>query len=203
MNAKDCFYEKNYKAGLSLFIAENDFYSAGLCALLAKNTKEARNFWKKSENSPASQWGLCVLDIIENKPKKIPSFFQTRAFLEVYLNLFLQNNLIDWAQSLVNACEFLFQANPETYKFIGRALFANGYIDMAIQFCKKSLKIVYTDPESFLILSQCYFIKEDLGEALDLINRVSILVPDYYPAIMFKSIIKEEIETKKRREGKN
>lgn len=204
MNAKDYFYEKNYSKALDFFLKDNDLYSAGLCALLLKDTHKAMKFWKKiSSTSPAAKWGLCVIGILKNKIKEIPSFFQTRAFLEVYLDLFLQNNLMDWAQKLVNSCEVLFESNPETYKFMGRVLFANGYIDMAIQFCKRSLKVVYTDPESFLILSQCYFVKGDLGEALDQINRVTVMIPDYYPANMFKNIIKEEIEIKRKKLKEN
>lgn len=199
--AKEFFYNKEYAKARKLFLEENDFYSTGLCCLLLGKEKASYLYWKKNcfEN-PASAWGLRVLELIHLKAPKIrPSFFQTRAFLEIYLNLFLQNEKFEWAQNLISSCDYLYQSNPESYKFIARALYSNGYFDLAIQFCKKTLKLFYSDPEAFLILSQCYYLIDDLGEALDCINRVLDIVDDYYPAIVFHKILKEKIE--KRRKG--
>jgi tetratricopeptide (TPR) repeat protein len=145
---------------------------------------------------------LTVLNLINLRiPKIEPSFFQTRAQLEIYINLFIENGLIEWAQNMVSMCDILYQANPESYKFIARALYSNGYFDLAITFCKKTLKLFYCDPEAFLILSQCYYLIGDLGEALDCVNRVNAMVEDYFPALLFKQVLKEEI--KRRRELKS
>lgn len=198
--SKKYFYEKNYKKALESFILEDNNYAAGLCCLLLKDEKNAKKFWEKGKKyCPASCFGLSVLRMINLKTDILPSFFQTRAQLEIYLNLFLENELIEWAQNLVSCCDFLYRANPESYKFIARALFSNGYFDVAITFCKKTLRLFYCDPEAFLILSQCYFLKGELGEALDCINRVNNMVENYYPAIIFKKIIKDEIEKKRGR----
>ena len=195
--AKDYFYKKDYKQAFKIFSAENDYYSAGLCAFLLKKKESARKYWKKNLSCPASRWGLCVLDFIELKmPRKKASFFQTRAFLEVYINLLLENELIEWAQNLIASSDLLHQSNPESYKFIARALFANGYFELAIVFCKRSLKLFYCDPEAFLILSQCHYLLGDLGEALDCINRVNDIIDDYFPAIIFDKILRDEIKKK-------
>ncbi len=195
LKAKEHFYNKEYKKALKLFIDSDNKYAAGLCNLLLKNEKEAKKFWlQNKKHCPASQFGLIVLDLIKLKTKEQPSFFQTRAQLEIYLNLFLENNLIEWAENLISCCDFLYKANPESYKFIARALYSNGYFDMAITFCKRSLRLFYCDPEAFLILSQCYFLKGDNSEALELINKVLNMVDDYYPAILFKEIIKNKIK---------
>lgn len=200
--AKNYFYNKNYAKALEIFEKEEDFYACGLCSLLTKNLKCAKEFWlKNNNNSNASKWGLIVLDLIDLKiPKIQPSFFQTRAFLEVYINLFIENQLVEWAQNLVNMCDYLYQANPESYKFIARALFANGYIDLAIEFCKKTIGLFNCDPEAMLILSQCYFILGNLGDALDYVNRVNDMIDGYYPAILFREILKEEIKKKHEKE---
>lgn len=197
-NAKKYFYAKKYQKALELFDLKNDYYSAGLCCLLLKDEEKAKKYWKKSASiNPASQWGLNVLDLIHlKKPKHKLSFFQTRAQLEIYLNLFIENKLIEWTQNLISSHEILYNANPESYKFIARALFSNGYIDLAITFCKKTLNLFYSDPEAFLILSQCYFLLGDLGEALDCINKVNSMVSEYYPALLFEKIIREEIDKK-------
>lgn len=193
---KKYFYKKQYKEALEKFIEEKNDYASGVCCLLLKREKEAENYFKKDvKNSRASEWGLIVLDLINLKtPRKTPAFFQTRAYLEIYLNLFLENDLIEWAQNMISSCDVLYKSNPEVYKFMARALFSNGYIDIAITFCKKTLRLFYSDPEAFLILSQCYYLKNDLGEALDCINKVMAMVDDYYPAKIFKRILKKDIE---------
>ncbi len=195
--AKEYFYKKDYNSALELFLQEKKHYEAGLCFLLLKDVNRAKKYWEKDKKScPASQFGLCILKFINLETKNIPSFFQTRAFLEIYLNLFLENNLIEWAENLLSCSECFVKANPESFKFIARSLFANGYFTLAITFCKKSLQIFYADPEAFLILAQCQFLLNNLGEALDNINRINNLISDYYPAILFKKIIQEEIAKK-------
>lgn len=202
--AKSYFYQKKYHKAFELFYSQNDYYGAGLCCLMLKKCESARIFWRRNKSCPACNWGLCILDLINLKiPQKQPSFFQTRAFLEVYINLFVENDLIEWAQNVVANCDFLYQSNPETYKFIARALFSNGYFDLAIKFCKKTLMVFYADPEAFLILSQCYFLLGNLGEALDCVNRINAMIQGYYPTILFEKIIKEEIEKKRNNEKGN
>ena len=196
-SAKEYFYNKEYKSALNLFIQEREYYSAGLCSLLLCDTNKAKYYWSLNKSCPASKWGLSVLNFIQLKQDKTPSFFQTRAQLEVYITLFIENNLIEWAQNLVSCADIFFKANPESYKFIARALYANGYFQLAITFLKKSLRVFYSDPEAFLILAQCQFLLADLGEALDSINRTLAIAPTYFPAKLFRNILLEEIEAKK------
>ena len=198
--AKECFYQKKYTEALKLFMEEEDWYAVGLCSLLLGDTESAEKYWGKKRNDcPASDFGLCILEYIKLKTTKMPTFFQTRAQLEIYLNLFIENNLIEWAENLISCCDFLYSSNPETYKFIARALFANGYFKLAMRFCKKTLNIYFCDPEALLILAQCNFLLGNLGEALDSINRTLDMVPEYYPAILLKGILKKEIEKRQRK----
>ena len=126
--AKKCFYEKKYNDALNLFLKEKEYYGAGLCSLLLKAPEAAETYWKKKKKScPACAFGLCILDYINFKTPEQPSFFQTRAQLEIYLNLFLENGLLEYAENLISSCDSLYLSNPESYKFIARALFANGY----------------------------------------------------------------------------
>ena len=196
--AKEYFYEKKYKEALEIFENCQELYYSGLCSLLLKDEQKAKDYFEKScSYSPSSQWGLAVLDLIHLKrPKKRPSFFQTRAFLEIYISLFIENGLVEWAENMVSMCDTFYLSNPESYKFIARALFANGYFDLAMTFCEKSLKLFYVDPEAFLILSQCHYLKGNLGEALDCVNRIHALISDYYPTILFRDVLKKEIAKK-------
>ncbi len=197
--AKQYFYKKEYQKALEIFAETKSNYETGLCYLLLKNEKEALRYWiKNKRNCPASSWGICVLRLINQNTNIYTTFFQIRAFYEVYLNLFLENNYNEWAQNMINSCGILFRSNPEIYKFASRVLYSNGYFDLAIKFAKKSIQIFYSDPEAFLILSQCQYLIGDLGEALDSVNRVMNMNDSYYPAIIFQKVLKEEIEKKRK-----
>lgn len=200
VQAKKFFYSKDIKSAYEMFIKSEDYlYEAGLCALLLKDEKTAKKLWKKSQNiSPASGFGLCVLDYIHLKTTKIPTFFQTRAQLEIYINLFIEHGLIEWAQNLVSCNECFVEANPESYKFISRVLFANGYFKLAIHFCKKSLDMFFCDPEALLILSQCQFLLGDLANSIESVNKILRFVPEYYPAQVFRNILIEESNKKRK-----
>lgn len=191
--AKKYFYEKNYNEAFCIFSKLNEYYGAGLCAFLLQEEKTAKIFWKKNKNCFASDFGLCALEYVHSITKTVPSFFQTRAFLEVYMNLLLENKLTEWAQNFMNCYDIFYQGNPESYKFLGRALFSNGYFDLAITFLKKSLNIFWSDPEAFLILAQSYYMKGDITQSKSCINRTLSLAPEYYPAKLFLNILNKEI----------
>ncbi len=196
--AKHFFYNKQYEKAFEIFSSINEcFYEAGLCALMLKNEKTAYNYWAKNKKKcPACNFALSVLNYINLKPAQKPSFFQVRAQLEIFLNLFLENEFIDWAENLIANCDEFYASNPESYKFIARALFSNGYFDLALQFLKKTLRQYYCDPEAMIIYSQCQFLLGNLGEALDYVNRIDNMVDGYFPAKLFRLVITEEIKKK-------
>ncbi len=192
--AKELFYQGDYTKALELFSAENSNYEAGLCALLLNDEENAKIFWTKDKDPDiATKWGLIILNIIHLKIKERPTFFQVRAFLEVYLNLFIQNKQLSWAENLISACDIFARSNPESYKFIARALFANGYLELSHKFLNESKKLFYCDPESHFIDSQAYFLEGKFEKALESINETLKSASEYYPAIEFKKIIEQKI----------
>ncbi len=192
--AKELFYKGDYKEALQLFKNENHNYEAGLCALLLGDEKLAKDFWTKDKNPDiATKWGLIVLNIINLKIKERPTFFQVRAFLEVYINLFIVNKQYTWAENLISACDILVRSNPETYKFIARVLFANGYLNLVHKFLSESKKLFYNDPEAHLIEAQTYYLEQDYKNAYKSIEETLSSASDYYPALQFKKIIEEKI----------
>ena len=192
--AKELFYQGDYNQALELFSAENFNYEAGLCALLLGDEKSAKGFWTKDKDPDiATKWGLIILNVIHLKIKERPTFFQVRAFLEVYLSLFIQTKHLNWAENVISACDIFARANPETYKFIARALFANGYMELSHKFLNESKKLFYADPEAHFIDSQAYFIEGKYKESLDSINETLKSAGEYYPAIEFKKIIEQKI----------
>ena len=192
LRAKEYFYNKDYKKAQDIFMMYQQWYYSGFCALLTGNEDNALKLWSIDyKNSISSHWGMCVLDLINLRANLRPTTFETRAFLEVYLNLLIENNFIEWAQNLVSMADFLNQTNPEAYKFIGRALYSNGYFELAISFLKKSLNIFSFDPEASLIVAQCYYLLGNIGDAVDVTNKILAVFEDYYPAILFRNTIKK------------
>jgi len=194
LEAKEYFYNKEYKQALELFLKKDKFYEAGLCFLLCKDIKNARFcFEKEKKNLFAASWGLKILDYIKMEIKKYPSYLQVRAFYEIYLNLFIENDLIDYAQNLINIYPSLMRSNPEICKFIARALSATNYDELALNFTQRATQNSFFDPEAFFIASEIYVKKQEYSNALDEIKKILDIMPKYYPALKLKEQILEKI----------
>ena len=113
--AKECFELKDFSSAFEIFDALNMNYEKGLCALLLGDNSLARSIWQTDKNPClGTLWGLCVVDLINLKYRQLPSYFQIRAFLEVYLNFFIENKHITWAENFIRAWDVLERINYET-----------------------------------------------------------------------------------------
>ena len=180
--AKFCFENKHYENAKELFLNNNMLYEAGFSSLLNGNLNSARLIWKDTKDPGlATDWGLIILDVIENKPyTKSPKYFQTRAFLEVYLNLFLENEHYEWANSIINAYKFFTRSNSETPKFIARVLSAFGYNELVHEFCTLAKRACYYDPEAHFIDAETYLMEENYKQAYDAVIEGIKIAPNYY-----------------------
>ncbi len=190
--AKFCFENKRYEDAKQLFLNNNMLYEAGFSSLLAGNLNSAKLIWKEIKNPGfATSWGLIILDIIENKSyTKSPGYFQTRAFLEVYLNLFLENEYYDWADSIINAYKFFTRSNNEVPKFIARVLSSYGYFELTHEFSFIAKKICYYDPEIHYIEAETYLMEEKYKQAYECIIEGIKIAPNYYPNKKLLKMIK-------------
>lgn len=188
--ARQLFYSKHYKEAELLFAELQMPYETGLCQLLVQRPEDAAKTWKNSKNQcAATRWGLIVLDLINLKYRQNLCFFQIRAFLEVYLNLFLENKLIKYTENVISAYEILSKHNYESCKFIARALYAHNYIDAALDFMGKSRAICHPDPEGILIEAQCFFRKKMYDKSLLSLEELFKFIPEYLPAVKLKKEI--------------
>ena len=189
-DAKTLFYEKRYNEAFEIFKNSEMLYEAGLCKLLIGDIERAKNIWGSSESRCiATNWGLIVIDLINLKSTKTPCYFQIRGFLEVYLNLFIENSLIEYAENLISAYEIFSRVNFESCKFIARALFAHEYWDLALEFVEKSREVCYPDPEALLIEAQCFHALKKYEKSLKSLEELLRILPDYNPAIELKNEI--------------
>lgn len=188
--AKLHFYEQSYSNAREIFLELQMLYEVGLCTLLMDKPKDAYKIWKSiKEPDIATRWGMIVYDFIHLKWNYTPSFFQVRAFLEVYLNLFIENKLFKYAENLISAQNILAKSNLETYKFISRVLFTHGYFNILPDFINRSKQCCYLDPEIHFIEAQMHYKMRDFPNALTSLGATLQIVPDYFPALSLKEEI--------------
>lgn len=186
-NAHKLFYEHKYCEAEKLFEEAGSFYEAGMCAFLTRDLKQARKFFEISKNSStAASFGLIIIDLIEGKKKQKPKYFQVRCFLEIFLNLLIENQFFDWAQIIVDNYEYFMQANFETPKFIARVLYANNYNGAVHAFAKLGKEVCFTDAEIHYI-DACVYIDEAKFELAEkCLEDCLTFAPEYYPVLKLK-----------------
>jgi len=189
--ARFCFDNKHYDKAKDIFLNRNMLYEAAFCALLTGNAKGARLILDEIKTpSSASEWGLIICDVVEKKPlHRQPKYFQVRAFLEIYINLFLENELWDFADNVINSYKYFTRVNSEVPKFIARVLSVWGYFDLVHEFCALAKKICYYDPEVHYIEAETYFVEDKYKMAQDAIEEAVKVAPEYFPAQRLKRII--------------
>ena len=186
------FQTREYEKAKVVYKNLNMHYQEGFCELLCGNEQRAAEIWNTCPDSPAVQWGLCVLDFIKLKVSHLPTFLQVRNFLEHDLERFLQANRLEYAENLVNCCEILADINLEAYKFIGRALYNNGYRELAAEHFTLSRDAIPNDPEVHYYLAQCNYLNDKYDDAVKCLNRCLELNTNYTPArVMLDKISKK------------
>lgn len=163
-------------------------YEEGLCKLLLQDTQGAQQCWAKCEdNLFASSWGLVVIDLINNKiPEKPPKYLQIRAFFEIYMSLFIENKLFNYADNIAKYYKYLTYYNLEVPKFLARVLHAYNYDQQALNFVEISSLENYVDVEALFIAAQIYKKENNYTKAENCIESVLKNAPTYYPALELK-----------------
>lgn len=191
-SAYGLFYEHDYKSAEKIFSLNGLSYEAGLCALLSTDLDSSRKYFNmKKEICPASSFGLLILDIIENKPKKQPKFFQIRSFLEIFINLFIENKFFVWAQKIIDEYRFFASINPEVPKFIARVLNANNQNKAVHFFAGVAKEVCFYDAEIHFIDASLYIKENNLKDAKKVIEECMSFAGEYYPILKLKQEIED------------
>lgn len=173
----------------------NFAYQYGYCSLLMGDLKEAKQAFMMAKESSAQQWGLCIVDFISLKVERIPTFLQIRQFLEYDICNLLKAKKLELAENLISADEFLLQINPETYKYIGKALFNNGFGSLGLKYFAKSQKIIPNDSEIYFHLAQYSVQVKSYYDARQMLRQSIDLNSTYTPAKALLEEVEKIIET--------
>lgn len=183
------FFTENCSENCDIKISPNSVEHAYLAIL--NDELDAASIIFSNIDSARAKWGKILVSILNGYMKFYPTYFQIRNFLEIDLDFLLKNEKIEYVELLLGALDELVQINQETYKFAARVMFANKLYSAAFNYMQKSKLIYYNDAELHFMFAKYYFTVHDYNEAEFYINECLNLIPDYYPAVVFKQKIDE------------
>ena len=177
------FNNKQYNNAFDEFLKLNLFYECGYCKFIQGDVSSAKRYWEScKDESPALDWGVGLLSLVNLTVPQNLSFFQIRNFLERDMQLLFENRQFKMVENILSAADIIAEFNPEAYKFIGRVLLNNGYIDLAGEFLEKSKDIYYGDCEIHYLLAQYYLLKNDGKSAIKILKKSLSINSEYFPA---------------------
>jgi tetratricopeptide (TPR) repeat protein len=173
---------KNYSDAAKIYYDLNEKYQAGFCELLQGKIDVAKDLWSNIPNSEATSWGKSLIELLNLKFNSLPTFIQIRNHLECDIGYFIQAERLDFVENMVKSADILSSVNPETYKFIGKALFNNGFANLSIKYFLKGQKIVPQDAEIYYHLGQYSYLVGAFQEGKQILDQCLALNKYYVPA---------------------
>lgn len=164
------------------FKKNNYLLEYGYCLLLGGELDSAKEILAPLTSTRA-EWAVNIIALIKNVYGEIPTYFQIRNFLEIDISLFIKYKKFEYVQKILDSIDFFQEINPETYKFVGRALLKNNYMGSAKILFDKSCSEYYNDVELHYLYAEFYLAHNDKENALKAVNTCLRLNPSYYPAV--------------------
>ena len=121
--------------------------------------------------------------MIRKNVDSYPTYFQLRNFLEIDINILIQNAKGKYVQNILGYAPFMSEINPETYKFIGRVFYHNGLKKESKILFEYAKDTFFNDPELHVLISQLYLEEGNKTKALHYAKVSQKILPGYYPAI--------------------
>lgn len=176
--------------GCRVFFEENKFYvEAGYCYIVLDKLEKAQEMFNLAKDYDVrAKWGLLLIQMIKDDIRSFPTYFQVRNFLELDLNILILYCKGNYVEKIIRYADFMAYYNPECYKFIGRAFWANNLIPAALFFLRKAKDKFYQDPELHYLLAYIFYYNEkNIEQCKKSLNTCLEILPEYAPA---KSLLK-------------
>ncbi|MCQ2789939.1 MAG: hypothetical protein MJ229_06140 [bacterium] len=182
LTAKKEFLNGNYQ--VEKFFKSNNFtLEYAYCQFFKGDLSNAiKEFQKISDTDIRADWAIKLIDIINHNIKSFPSYLQVRNFLEVDINLLLLAKKPEYIEEIINSSDFLYSINNEAYKLIGRTMFNNEFLDIALFYLLKAKNNFFKDPETHFLLATCYLQKGTNDLAIKSLKNCLDILPNYLPA---------------------
>ncbi len=178
--------------GCRAFFEQNKYYTeAGYCYIILDKLEKAQQMFEYAvKYDIRAHWGLFLLQLLSGKISRQPTYFEVRNFLEIDLNILILYCKGDYVERIIRYADFMAFYNPECYKFIGRAFWANDLIPAAMFFLRRAKDKLYNDPELHYLLAYIYYSKEnDMAKSIKALETCLNILPKYAPASKLLKLI--------------
>ena len=170
---KDYFEKNNYPL------------ETGYCYLILENLKKAEKMFQISaQDNIRGHWGRCLTQMVKDKLYLDPTYFEVRNFLEIDLSILITYYKGKYIENVLQYADYMASLNPECYKFIGRAFWANKLMPAANYYLGKAKDVLYNDPELHYLLAYIHYTDNDIDLAKKEINTCLEILPEYAPPKM-------------------
>ena len=166
--------------GCRAFFEQNKYYTeAGYCYIILDKLEKAQQMFEYAvKYDIRAHWGLFLLQLLSGKISRQPTYFEVRNFLEIDLNILILYCKGDYVERIIRYADFMAFYNPECYKFIGRAFWANDLIPAAMFFLRRAKDKLYNDPELHYLLAYIYYSKEnDMAKSIKALETCLNILP--------------------------
>ena len=171
--------------GCKTYFENNNYYiEAGYCCIVLDELDKAKELFQKvQEVDTRAKWGLILLQMIKGDILTFPTYFQIRNFLELDLSILILYCKGEYVEKIIRYADFMAYYNPECYKFIGRAFWANNLMSAAMFFLRRAKDKFYQDPELHYLLAYIFYNNDrNIDLAKKALGACLGILPEYAPA---------------------
>ena len=181
---KKDFLSGRLKGCKTFFELNHNYVEAAYCCIVLDKLDKAKEFFQmEKDRDIRAHWGLFLIQLLQDDIKSYPTYFELRNFLELDLNILILYCKENYVENIIRYADFMAYYNPECYKFIGRALWANNLMSASMFFLRRAKDKFYHDPELHYLLAYIYYYGEkDIDKSLKSCQACLDILPDYFPA---------------------
>ena len=180
--AQKYFIDGDFESAKKLYEALDMKLELAYCEIYTGHLFRAKKIVSKlKKESPAEEWIVAFIQMIEANLKFYPSYLQIRNFFEIDLNNLFLCGKTEYIENIINYVPTLANANAEIFKLAARVLKNNNQNELAASFLKKSLEIYFKDSETHFMLAELYLKENDTETARRHLNY-ALENGSYYPA---------------------
>ena len=179
--------------GCQKFFADNNYIlELAYCEIITDNLDNAKSLFYSIRNQDIrAQWGMFLIAMIELNVRTYPTYFELRNFLEIDLNILINNFKGEYVENILRYADFMSKINPEVYKFIGRVFYNNSFKKEGMYLFEKAKDVFYQDPELHYLLAVGHFEGGRKDMALHYAQTCQEVLPEYCPAVKLERELKQ------------
>lgn len=178
--------------GCRAYFEDNGYcVEAAYCCIVLDDLNKAEKLFNLAKDyDNRARWGLFLLQLIKGDIKSFPTYFQVRNFLELDISILILYCKGNYVEKIIRYADFMAYYNPECYKFIGRAFWANNLMSAAMFFLRRAKDKFYQDPELHYLLAYIFYHNEkDYVKCRKSLDTCLEILPEYAPAKKLLKVI--------------